>query len=85
MRAIVDAVQTVTHIAPPDDDGQIIGEPLAQHGSIYYPYKPLGLCGGVTNALYTATTEGTHAASPTYLPCISHASPMDLPALHDLP
>jgi hypothetical protein len=56
-QAIIEAVGKVTHIAPADDKGQIIGAPLVSEGVILYPFKPLGLCAGVTNARFTTTTE----------------------------
>jgi hypothetical protein len=55
--AIIAGVERVTHIAPPDDAGQIIGSDATQHGVINYPGKELGLCAGVTGARFTATTE----------------------------
>lgn len=56
-QAIIDAVAKVTHIAPADDDGEIIGSPVVAPGVIQYPYQQLGLCAGSTNARYTTTTE----------------------------
>ncbi|MEJ2762906.1 M14 family metallocarboxypeptidase [Photobacterium sp. MCCC 1A19761] len=56
-KAIIDAVRSVTHIAPPDSDGKIIGEPITQEGVINYPTKKLGLCSGLTNCVYGTTTE----------------------------
>lgn len=56
-KAIIDSVRHVTHIAPADSDGNIIGEPITQEGVINYPLKALGLCASVTDALYTSTTE----------------------------
>ena len=55
--AIVSAVEQVTHIAPPDAEGRIIGSPVTQHGVINYPFVALGLCAGVTGARFTTTTE----------------------------
>ncbi|MDF1799194.1 MAG: M14 family metallocarboxypeptidase [Planctomycetota bacterium] len=55
--AIVAGVEQVIHIAPPDANGEIIGSKVTQHGIINYPYRPLGLCAGVTNARFTSTTE----------------------------
>ncbi|WP_318479726.1 M14 family metallopeptidase [Photobacterium leiognathi] len=55
--AIIDEVRHVTHIAPPDDNGNIIGEAITQEGVINYPLKALGLCASVTDAAYTSTTE----------------------------
>lgn len=56
-KAVIKAVAKVTHIAPPDDKGQIIGAKVVSEGVIEYPFKPLGLCAGVTNARFTTTTE----------------------------
>lgn len=56
-KAVIEAVAKVTHIAPPDDKGEIIGAPVLSEGVIEYPFKPLGLCAGVTNARFTTTTE----------------------------
>lgn len=57
-KAMIDAVRVVTHIAPPDAAGNIIDEPVTQEGVIGIPSpKSLGLCSGVTNALYATTTE----------------------------
>jgi len=55
--AIIDAVREVTHIAPADADGQIIGVDVSQPGVIPYDFKALGLCAGVTDARFTTTTE----------------------------
>ena len=55
--AIVAGVERVTHIAPPDENGEIIGSPVMQHGVIHYPFERLGLCAGVTDARFTTTTE----------------------------
>lgn len=56
-RAIIESVEQVTHIAPPDAQNRIIGAPLEQHGVINYPKAKLGLCGRVTNAPFVTTTE----------------------------
>lgn len=56
-KAVIDAVAKVTHIAPSDDKGEIIGAPVVSEGVILYPFKPMGLCAGVTNARFTSTTE----------------------------
>ena len=56
-RAIINSVKKVTHIAPPDNDGKIIGELLAQQGVVNYSCRKLGLCTGFTNGLYSTTTE----------------------------
>lgn len=56
-KAIIDSVEQVTHIAPPDENGKIIGAKLEQHGVINYRKSALGLCGGFTDANYVTTTE----------------------------
>lgn len=56
-QAIIAAVERVTHIAPPDDAGQIIGCPLIGHGIITYPQREYGMCAAITGAPYTTTTE----------------------------
>lgn len=55
--AIIAGVEAVTHIAPPDERGQIIGSEVVQPGVILYPFRELSLCAGVTDATYTTTTE----------------------------
>jgi len=55
--AVVAGVRAVTHIAPPDDQGQIIGSDVTQPGVIHYDFSALGLCAGVTDARFTTTTE----------------------------
>jgi hypothetical protein len=56
-RAIIEAVQKVTHIAEADEQGCLIGEKLAQFGVVNYPKRALGLCGGMTEAKFVTTTE----------------------------
>lgn len=55
--AVIAAVAEVTHIAPADARGQIIGEDVQQPGVINYAVRELGLCAGVTAARYRTTTE----------------------------
>ncbi len=62
--AIIKSVAEVTHIAPPDQQGNIIGVELAQHGVINYATKKLGLCSGLTNSHFATTTE-VYPDSPT--------------------
>lgn len=56
-QAIITAVEAVTHIAPPDETGQIIGCPVIAHGIIAYPQRAYGMCPSITGAQYTTTTE----------------------------
>lgn len=55
--AVIAAVAQVTHIAPADAAGQIIGSAVVAPGVILYPFKALGLCPGMTSARFTTTTE----------------------------
>jgi hypothetical protein len=56
-QAIIAAVAKVTHIAPADAKGEIIGSPMVSPGVIEYALKRLGLCAGITSAPYKTTTE----------------------------
>jgi hypothetical protein len=56
-QALLQAVQQVTHIAPADAHGGIIGSPLVAHGVIRYEMQALGLCASISGARYTSTTE----------------------------
>ncbi len=55
--AIIEAVAKVTHIAPADPDGTIIGSPVVAPGVIEYDCKGLGLCASVADARFVTTTE----------------------------
>lgn len=56
-QAVIAAVAKVTHIAPADRNGEIIGSPVVAPGVINYPVGQLGLCAGITRAPYRTTTE----------------------------
>ncbi|KPQ29357.1 MAG: putative deacylase [Marinobacter excellens HL-55] len=56
-QAVIEAVEKITHIAPADDKGEIIGSPATARGVIQYPLAQLGLCTSMTNARYRTTTE----------------------------
>jgi len=56
-QAIIAAVAKVTHIAPADANGEIIGSKVVGDGIINYALRDLGLCGSVTRARYRTTTE----------------------------
>jgi hypothetical protein len=66
-QAIIDAVARITHIAPPDANGTIIGCEVVAPGVIRYANRELGLCGGITGARYTTTTE-VYPDSPRVTP-----------------
>ena len=56
-QAMIKAVAKLTHIAPADSNGKIIGSTVHSPGVIRYRLAQLGLCAGVTNAKYRSTTE----------------------------
>lgn len=56
-KAIIEAVKRVTHIAPADKHGKIIGADVHSNGVIDYDKKALHLCAGMTDAKYVTTTE----------------------------
>jgi hypothetical protein len=56
-QAINADVAKVTHIAPADPDGTIIGSPVVAPGVIEYDCRALGLCAGITDARFVTTTE----------------------------
>jgi hypothetical protein len=66
-QAVLAAVAQVTHIAPADERGEIIGSPVVAPGVIEYAFAELGLCAGITGARYTTTTE-VYPDSPTATP-----------------
>jgi hypothetical protein len=55
--AVIAAVSKVTHIAPADQRGEIIGSAVLAPGVIAYELRKLGLCAGMTGAPYKTTTE----------------------------
>lgn len=72
-QAVVTAVSAVTHIAPADANGRIIGSPVVAPGVIHYPVRQLGLCAGITDARYTTTTE-VYPDSPRATPAQCNAA-----------
>jgi hypothetical protein len=56
-QAVISAVARVTHIAPADRNGKLIGDPVIAPGIIVYPLRRLGLCAGITRARFRTTTE----------------------------
>jgi hypothetical protein len=66
-QAVLAAVAQVTHIAPADRKGEIIGSPVVAPGVIEYPLEQLGLCAGITQAAYKTTTE-VYPDSPSATP-----------------
>jgi hypothetical protein len=56
-KAIIDSVEKVTHIAPADENDQLIGTKLSQFGVINYSARKYGLCMSFSDAEYVTTTE----------------------------
>jgi len=72
-RSIIEAVAKVTHIAPADEHGEIIGSPVVAEGVIQYALRELGLCAGITGATYKTTTE-VYPDSPRATPAQCNAA-----------
>lgn len=72
-QAVIKAVAEVTHIAPADENGEIIGSLVVAPGVINYPFKELGLCAGLTHARFTTTTE-VYPDSPRATPAQCNAA-----------
>lgn len=66
-QAIINAVKEVTHIAPTDSEGKIIGCDVPSEGIILYDKKALMLCAGLTDARFVSTTE-VYPDSPLVTP-----------------
>ncbi|WP_368755303.1 M14 family metallocarboxypeptidase [Klebsiella oxytoca] len=56
-RAIIEAVEKVTHIAPADHKGNMLGFPVVSPGVIEYDNGAYHLCATITGAPFTTTTE----------------------------
>ena len=72
-QAVIAAVAKVTHIAPADVGGEIIGSPMVAPGVIEYALRQLGLCAGITDAPYKTTTE-VYPDSPRATPVQCNAA-----------
>ncbi|MEN1973339.1 M14 family metallocarboxypeptidase [Luteimonas sp. MJ204] len=72
-QAVIAAVEQVTHIAPADAKGEMIGSAVVAHGVINYPVKALGLCASLTDARYVTTTE-VYPDSPSATPAQCNAA-----------
>lgn len=56
-KAVIESVRKVTHIAPADEKGMLIGKKIESEGVVNYDMKKLFLCGGFSDAEYSTTTE----------------------------
>ena len=68
-QAIITAVSAVTHIAPADADGKLIGAPTVAPGIVLLACRTRGLCAGMTNARFVTTTE-VYPDSPRSTPAL---------------
>ncbi len=66
-RAIIEAVEKVTHIAPADHEGSILGFPVVSPGVIEYDNGAYHLCATITGAPFTTTTEVSPDSAETSL------------------
>ena len=56
-QALISAVSAVTHIAPADSQGRMLGFPVVSPGVIEYDNSAYHLCATMTGAPFTTTTE----------------------------
>jgi len=56
-KALIAAVAPITHIAPADAEGNLVGMPLQSLGVVWGESRSSGACAGFTDALYATTTE----------------------------
>lgn len=56
-KSIIDSVRKETHIAPPDENGEIIGLKQVQDGVVYDSSEAKIYCDTLTGAEYVTTTE----------------------------
>ena len=68
-KAVIDSVKQITHIAPADKQGKIIGADIISEGVICYDTKALFLCAGFNDAEFVTTTE-VYPDSPNATPAI---------------
>ena len=56
-RAIIDSVRDITHIAPADADGKLLGEFMTQPGAMSQNAADMHVCMTTTDAEFVVTTE----------------------------
>lgn len=57
LSAIISAVAEVTHIAPTDDEGKLLGFPVVSAGVIEFDDNAYHICATITGTPFAATTE----------------------------
>ncbi len=50
-------MEPITHIAPADAQGHLVGLPLQSHGVVWGESRSIGACAGFTDARFATTTE----------------------------
>lgn len=56
-QALIAAVAPITHIAPADAQGNLVGLPLQSPGVVWGESRSIGACAGFTDARFATTTE----------------------------
>jgi len=56
-QAVIAAVAAITHIAPADAEGNLVGLPLQSNGVVWGESRSIGACAGFTEARFATTTE----------------------------
>ncbi|WP_312328625.1 M14 family metallocarboxypeptidase [Stenotrophomonas sp.] len=56
-KALIAAVAPITHIAPADAQGNLVGLPLQSNGVVWGESRSIGACAGFTDARFATTTE----------------------------
>jgi len=72
-RALIAAVAPITHIAPADAQGNLVGLPLQSPGVVWGESRSIGACAGFTSARFATTTE-VYPDSPRTTPAECNAA-----------
>ncbi len=72
-RALIAAVAPITHIAPADAQGNLVGLPLQSPGVVWGESRSIGACAGFTSARFATTTE-VYPDSPRTTPAGCNAA-----------
>ncbi|MFI8716390.1 M14 family metallocarboxypeptidase [Stenotrophomonas sp. NPDC077464] len=72
-RALIAAVAPITHIAPADAQGNLVGLPLQSPGVVWGESRSIGACAGFTDARFATTTE-VYPDSPRTTPAQCNAA-----------
>lgn len=72
-RALIAAAAPITHIAPADAQGNLVGLPLQSPGVVWGESRSIGACAGFTSARFATTTE-VYPDSPRTTPAECNAA-----------